>query len=60
MLAVAVMLLRLSQQWHLPYPVLLAITGAAVALAPINVHLQLDPALVLTPSGSYAGTWVTP
>ncbi|MFL5257165.1 MAG: cation:proton antiporter [Rhodopila sp.] len=48
MLAAAVLLLRVSQQWHLPYPVLLAITGAAVALAPINVHLQLDPALVLT------------
>src|SRR3954451_585304 len=47
MLAAAVLLLRVSQRWHLPYPVLLATAGAAVALAPINVHLQLDPAVVL-------------
>ena len=48
MLAAAVLLLGASRRWHLPYPVLLALTGAAVAIAPINVSLQLDPTLVLT------------
>jgi Na+/H+ antiporter len=48
MLAAAVLLLGISRRWRLPYPVLLALTGAAVAIAPIDVSLHLDPALVLT------------
>ena len=48
MLAAAVLLLGVSRRWRLPYPVLLALTGAAVAIAPIDVGLHLDPALVLT------------
>ena len=47
-LAVAVLLLGVSRRWHLPYPVLLALTGVVVAIAPIDVGLHLDPALVLT------------
>jgi monovalent cation/hydrogen antiporter len=48
MLTTAVLLLGVARRWNLPYPVLLALTGAAVAIAPIDVSLQLDPALVLT------------
>ncbi|MCQ8781404.1 Na+/H+ antiporter [Mangrovibrevibacter kandeliae] len=47
MLAVAVLLLGAARRWHLPYPVLLAIAGAAVAFAPIDLGLALDPDLVL-------------
>src|SRR5689334_21449630 len=48
MLAAAVLLLGISRRWHLPYPVLLSLTGAAVAIAPVDVGLQLNPDLVLT------------
>src|SRR3954452_9079370 len=48
MLAAAVLLLGASRRWHLPYPVLLALAGATVAIAPVDVSLHLDPALVLT------------
>jgi monovalent cation/hydrogen antiporter len=48
MLAAAVLLLGVARRWRLPYPVLLALTGGAVAIAPINVSLDLDPVLVLT------------
>src|ERR1700723_2225770 len=48
MLAAAVLLLGVAWRWRLPYPVLLALTGAAVAIAPIGVSLHLDPTLVLT------------
>jgi monovalent cation/hydrogen antiporter len=48
MLAAAVLLLGVARRWRLPYPVLLALTGAAVAIAPIDVSLHLDPTLVLT------------
>ncbi len=36
MLAAAVLLLGVARRWRLPYPVLLALTGAAVAIAPIT------------------------
>ena len=48
MLSVAVLLLGVARRWRLPYPVLLALTGVAVAIAPLDVNLDLDPALVLT------------
>ncbi len=36
MLAAAAVLLGVARRWRLPYPVLLALTGAAVAIAPIT------------------------
>jgi monovalent cation/hydrogen antiporter len=48
MLAAAVLLLGATRRWRLPYPVLLALTGVVVAVAPIDVGLHPDPALVLT------------
>ena len=48
MLAAAVLLLGVARRWRLPYPVLLALTGVVVAIAPIDISLHLDPALVLT------------
>ena len=47
-LAAAMVLLGVARRWRLPYPVLLALAGAAMAIAPIDVSLHLDPALVLT------------
>jgi Na+/H+ antiporter len=47
MLAAAVLLLRLARQLKVPYPVLLALGGAAVALAPVGVSFHLDPELAL-------------
>ena len=47
-LAFAVLLLEVARRLKLPYPVLLAITGAAVAVAPLDVGLHLDPELALT------------
>jgi CPA1 family monovalent cation:H+ antiporter len=47
MLAAAVLLLAVARRWRLPYPVLLAIAGAAIAIAPVDVSFHLDPALVL-------------
>src|ERR1700751_426946 len=48
MLAAAVLMLGVARRWRLPYPVLLALTGAVVAIAPINLNLDLNPALLLT------------
>ena len=47
MLAMAVLLLGIARRLKLPYPVLLAIAGAAVAIAPINPGLHLEPDLAL-------------
>jgi Na+/H+ antiporter len=47
MLAAAVLLLRIARWLRLPYPALLALTGAAVAIAPVDVGLRLDPELAL-------------
>src|SRR3954468_13143013 len=47
MLAAAVVLLALARWLRLPYPALLAVAGAAVAIAPVNVGLRLDPELAL-------------
>jgi CPA1 family monovalent cation:H+ antiporter len=47
MLAGAVLLLGLARGLKLPYPVLLAIAGAAIAMAPLDVGLHLDPELAL-------------
>jgi CPA1 family monovalent cation:H+ antiporter len=47
MLVAAVLLLAVARRWRLPYPVLLALAGAAVALAPLNVSFHLHPELVL-------------
>jgi CPA1 family monovalent cation:H+ antiporter len=48
MLVAAVLLLAVARRWHVPYPVLLALAGAAVALAPLRVSFHLHPELVLT------------
>ena len=47
MLTVGVLMLGLARRWHLPYPVLLALVGVALALAPIDVEFHIDPSLVL-------------
>ncbi len=49
MLAAAVLLLEIARRLRLPYPVLLALAGAAVAVArvPIDVGRYLDPRLAL-------------
>jgi CPA1 family monovalent cation:H+ antiporter len=47
MLAGAVALLAAARRWRLPYAVLLALAGAAVAIAPVEVEIRLDPPLVL-------------
>src|SRR5919205_1778985 len=47
MLAAAVLLLGLARRLKLPYPALLAIAGAAVAIVPVDVGLHLDPELAL-------------
>jgi CPA1 family monovalent cation:H+ antiporter len=47
MLAAAVLLLAIARWLRLPYPALLAVAGAAVAIAPVNVGLRLDPELAL-------------
>jgi monovalent cation/hydrogen antiporter len=46
-LAAAVLLLAIARWLKLPYPVLLALAGAAVAIAPVDVGLHLDPELAL-------------
>lgn len=43
----AVALLRLSERIGAPYPALLALAGAAIALLPIRVPLTFDPNLAL-------------
>ncbi len=47
MLAAAVLLLVAARRFRLPYPVLVALAGAAVALARTDVGFHLDPQLVL-------------
>jgi monovalent cation/hydrogen antiporter len=47
MLAAAVLLLAIARWLRLPYPALLAMAGAAVAIAPVDVGLRLDPELAL-------------
>ena len=47
MLAGAVALLACARWSGVPYPVLLAIAGASVALLPIDYRLAIDPQLVL-------------
>src|SRR3954467_7606295 len=47
MLAAAVVLLAVSRSLRLPYPALLALAGAAVAVAPVDVGLRLDPDIAL-------------
>src|SRR3954463_93919 len=47
MLAAAVLLLAIARGLRLPYPALLALAGAAVAIAPVDVGLHLDPELAL-------------
>src|SRR4051794_8923189 len=47
MLAAAVVLLALSRRMKVPYPVLLALAGAALAIAPVDVGFHLDPELAL-------------
>src|SRR6195952_5623593 len=47
MLAAAVVLLAIARSLRLPYPALLALAGAAVAISPIDIGLRLDPELAL-------------
>ncbi|TPI08510.1 sodium:proton antiporter [Mesorhizobium sp. B4-1-3] len=47
MLAGAVLLLGIARRIHVPYPVLLALAGATVAIAPVRVAPHMDPELVL-------------
>jgi CPA1 family monovalent cation:H+ antiporter len=47
MLAVGVLMLGLARRWHLPYPVLLALVGIAIAIAPFHVEFPIEPSLVL-------------
>src|SRR3954468_5256697 len=47
MLVAAVLLLAIARGLRLPYPALLALAGAAVAIAPVDVGLHLDPELAL-------------
>src|SRR4051795_5251801 len=47
MLAAAVLLLAVARGLRLPYPALLSLAGAAVAIAPVEVGLHLDPELAL-------------
>src|SRR3954470_12485834 len=47
MLAAAVVLLAVARSLRLPYPALLALAGAAVAIAPVEIGLRLDPELAL-------------
>jgi CPA1 family monovalent cation:H+ antiporter len=47
MLGGAVLLLGLARRTGLPFPVLLALAGVLLAVAPFDVPLAIDPALVL-------------
>ena len=47
LLAAAVMLAALARRIGAPYPALLALGGAAIALTPLSASLDLEPALVL-------------
>jgi hypothetical protein len=47
MLAAAVVLLAVARSLRLPYPALLTLAGAVVAVAPVDISLRLDPELAL-------------
>jgi NhaP-type Na+/H+ or K+/H+ antiporter len=47
MLAAAMLMMMVARQLRLPYPVLLAIAGAVVAILPVEVAFDIDPQLVL-------------
>lgn len=47
LLVLAVALTGLARRWHLPYPALLALLGAALVFVPGTPRLALDPALAL-------------
>jgi Na+/H+ antiporter len=47
MLATAVFLLAVANKTRIPYPVLLAVAGGVIALAPFNTAIHLDPDLIL-------------
>ncbi|MBE7219769.1 MAG: sodium:proton antiporter [Caulobacteraceae bacterium] len=47
LLAGAVLLSGLAKRLNVPYPTLLALAGAALALSPVHVPLTVDPNLVL-------------
>jgi CPA1 family monovalent cation:H+ antiporter len=47
MLAAAVVLLAVARSLRPPYPALLALAGAGVALAPVDIGLRLDCELAL-------------
>jgi len=47
LLAAAVMLAALARRIGAPYPALLALAGAAIALTPFSASLDLEPALLL-------------
>ena len=47
MLAVGLLMLGLARRWHLPYPVLLAMVGVIIAIAPIEIEFEIEPTLVL-------------
>ena len=53
MLAIAVLLLAIARGLRLPYPALLALAGAAVAIAPVDVglHLAWNLAMRVTAAG---------
>src|SRR4051794_4771429 len=47
MLAAAVVLLAIARSLRLPYPALLALAGAVIAVTPVDIGLRLDPELAL-------------
>ena len=47
MLAAAVLLISFARRLSLPYPVLLAMVGAGMAMAPVHIPLHLDPDIAL-------------
>jgi CPA1 family monovalent cation:H+ antiporter len=48
LLFVGALLSILARRWKLPYPALLALAGAGLALVPDMPHVSLDPELALT------------
>src|SRR3954466_7770332 len=47
MLAAAVLLISFARRLNLPYPVLLAMVGAGMAMTPVHIPLHLDPDVAL-------------
>jgi monovalent cation/hydrogen antiporter len=47
MLAAAVLLIGFARRLRLPYPVLLAMVGAGIAITPVDIPLHLDPDIAL-------------